>query len=183
MEGFQVVPTDKRQKDDWYPTPEEASHALLSVETFSPTIWECACGDGSLSWVLRDAGYKTIDTDLNHYGFGQGGIDFLMEQKAAAPNIVTNPPYKLANQFILHAIHLGIEKHAWLLRLAFLEGQERYDSIFRLHPPADVYVFSKRLTIWRGDEDDAWYGKTGKTAYAWMVWKKGWRGPTQMGWL
>lgn len=177
------MPTDKRQKDDWYPTPEEASHALLSVETFSPTIWECACGDGSLSWVLRDAGYKTIDTDLNDYGFGQGGIDFLMEQKAAAPNIVTNPPYKLANQFILHAIHLGIEKHAWLLRLAFLEGQERYDSIFRLHPPADVYVFSKRLTIWRGDENDAWYGKTGKTAYCWMVWKKGWRGPTQMGWL
>ena len=175
--------TDKRHKDDWYPTPKEATEALLEVETFGSTIWEPACGDGSLSVVLQDAGHETIDSDLNEYGFGQAGVDFLLETKAAAPQLITNPPFKLANEFVLHALNLGVQKHAWLLRLAFLEGQARYDNIFSLHPPAAVHVFSKRLTIWRGDEDDAWYGKTGKTAYAWFIFKKGWRGPTQLGWL
>ena len=62
--------------------------------------------------------------------------------------------------------------------VGFLEGQARYEKIFSKYPPARVHVFSKRLTIWRGDEDQAWYGTTGKTAYAWFVWDRDYTGPT-----
>jgi len=174
---------DRRQKDDWYPTPPEATEALLKCEHFDKDVWEPACGDGAISKVFEAAGHNVHSTDLVDYGFGISGIDFLMERKPFAEQIVTNPPYKMANDFVLHAIDLGIRKHAWLLRLPFLEGQTRYEQIFNKNPPAKVYVFSKRLTIWRGDEDQAWYGTTGKTAYAWFVFSKGWRGPPQLYWI
>lgn len=172
-----------RHKDDWYPTPPDATEALLSVEQFDSTIWEPACGDGAITTVLQQLGYAVHSSDLNDYGFGHTGVDFLMEQKASAATIITNPPYKLANEFVLKAVELGIEKHAWLLRLPFLEGQARYEKIFSKYPPSRVHVFSKRLTIWRGDEDQAWYGTSGKTAYAWFVWDRDYTGPTTVGWL
>lgn len=174
--------TDRRHKDDWYPTPPYATEALLSVEQFDEHVWECACGDGAISKVLVDAGHVVSSTDLNDFGYGTPGIDYLMETQLQADHIISNPPYKLANEFIKHSIELGVTKHCWLLRLAFLEGQKRFDDIFQHNPPARVYVFSKRLTIWRGDEDQAWYGSSGKTAYAWFCFEQG-ATDTRLSWL
>lgn len=161
-----------RQIDDWYPTPPEATLKLLEVERFDGIVWEPAAGDGALADVLTDNGYAVIASDLNEYGYCKAGVDFLMETKlpdvhGPVENIITNPPYKLAEQFINHAISLGVTKHAWLLRLAFLEGVARHESLFKHNPPSRVHVFSKRLTIWRGDEKPS---STGTTAYAWFVW-------------
>ena len=172
-----------RQKDDWYPTPHKAIRSLLDVESFDETIWEPAAGDGAISKVLEKACYQVISSDLNDYGYCDAGVDFLMAHKKAADSLVTNPPYKLAQQFIEHAIGLGVKNHAWLLRLSFLEGQGRFNALFDNYPPARVHVFSKRVTMWRGDEGQAWYGKTGKTAYAWFVWNSYYNGKTQLGWL
>ena len=172
--------TPTRQKNDWYPTPPEATLKLLEVEPFHGVIWEPAAGDGALCEVLREAGHSVIASDLNEYGYCKAGVDFLMETKlpevhGPVTNLITNPPYKLAEQFIQKAIDLGVRKHAWLLRLAFLEGAARHESLFKHNPPSRVHVFSKRLTIWRGDErpnDKTIGGKEprGTTAYAWFVW-------------
>ena len=117
-----------------------------------------------------------IASDLNDYGYCEAGVDFLMETKlpevhGPVENLITNPPYKLAEQFISKAIDLGVRKHAWLLRLAFLEGAARHESLFKHNPPSRIHVFSKRLTIWRGDQSKP-TGKDprGTTAYAWFVW-------------
>lgn len=163
---------NSRQKDDWYPTPDEATIALLDAEQFDGPIWEPAAGDGALAFVLETRGYKTICSDLNEYGYCQHGIDFLMERKKEADTLITNPPYKLATDFVNHAINLGVKKHAWLLRLAFLEGAKRYDALHSHTMPVRIHVFKKRLTIWRGDEERPWYG-SGKTAYAWFVYEQG----------
>ena len=171
-----------RQKDDFYPTPPEATQALLSCEQFTGLIWEPACGDGAISEHLKLHDYDVVSTDLNSYGYpdAQTGCDFLMEHKRLADTIITNPPYKLAGEFISHAIDLGVETHAWLLRLAFLEGKKRFRDLYSKHPPAAVYVFSERLTIIRGDHDAAWYG-TGKTAYSWIVAQTGKASPSWVG--
>lgn len=173
-----------RQKDDWYPTPPEATEALLSCEQFTGLIWEPACGDGAISEHLKLHDYDVVSTDLNSYGYpdAQTNIDFLMERQPLADTIITNPPYKLAGEFISHAIDLGVETHAWLLRLAFLEGKARYQTLYSKHPPAAVYVFSQRLTMIRGDHDESWYG-SGKMAFCWMVWRKDWSGTPQLGWI
>lgn len=174
----------RRQKDDWYPTPPEATQALLDVEIFTGSeacLWEPCCGDGAISKVVEANGYQIQSTDLNDYDYGdQTGVDFLMETKRLGDAIITNPPYKLATEFIKHAIDLGVKKHCWLLRLSFLEGQARYDSLFHSHPPARIYVFSKRLTIWRGDEEVA---GSGTVAYAWFVWKQGYRATPMVSWI
>jgi hypothetical protein len=157
-----------RQKDDFYPTPDTAIRPLLDIEMFDGKVWECACGNGAISNVLQDYGYETVDTDLNDWGYGESRRDFLMEREALAPNIVTNPPYKLAQQFIQQAIDLGVHKHCWLLRLAFLEGVKRFNELFVKNQPSRIYVFSKRVTMWRGDEEPT---GTGTTCYAWFVWE------------
>lgn len=83
----------KRAAYEFYPTPPEATRALLSVEQFDGSIWEPACGDGAISKVLIEAGYKVVSTDLIERGYAKGGYDFLKSSTPLAKNIVTNPPY------------------------------------------------------------------------------------------
>lgn len=83
----------KRAAYEFYPTPPEATRALLSAEGFEGSIWEPACGDGAISKVLEAAGYQVVSTDLIDRGYGAGGHDFLKSDKPLAKNIITNPPY------------------------------------------------------------------------------------------
>ena len=171
-----------REKDDFYPTPPSAVYPLLNIERFDGSVWEPACGDGAMADAIKDYGYDVVSTDLVDRGYGKSGVDFLMEREALADNIMTNPPYKLAQEFIQHAIDLGVKKHVWLLRLAFLEGVKRFNELYAYNPPARLYVFSKRQTMIRGDHDSAWYG-SGKMAFMYAVWDKDHKGNTELDWI
>jgi hypothetical protein len=175
-----AVDLANRSKDDWYPTPLEATRGLLRVEKFTGSIWEPACGDGAISCELIAAGYEVDSTDLVDRGYGTHGVDFLMEWQARGPNIVTNPPFKLVTPFVLKALDMTTDKMALLLRLACLEGAERRE-IFETTPLARVWVFSKRLQFKRPGWTDT--GAGGMTAYAWFVWEHGHRGPPTLGWI
>lgn len=176
------VATDpqNREKDDFYPTPASGTKALLSVEKFDGPIWEPACGDGAISRVLVEHGHEVISTDLVDRGYGQSGVDFLMEWKPAAPNMITNPPFKIATEWMAHSIRLAKGKVALLLRLACLEGGKRR-LIYDKHPPARVWVFSSRLTMWRDGVATSDAG--GTTAFAWFVWEGSGSGETRLGWI
>ncbi len=93
---------------EFYPTPPQATRALLSVEEFDGSIWEPACGEGHISKVLVSAGYEVISTDLIARGYGAGGLDFLRETQPQAKRIVTNPPYGrgLGDAFVRKALAL-----------------------------------------------------------------------------
>ena len=171
-----------REKDDFYPTPDSSMLPFFDREGFLGPVWEPACGDGAMSEMMQGYGHKVVSTDLVDRGYGTAGIDFLMETELLAPNIVTNPPYKLAQEFIQKAIDLGAQKHCWLLRLAFLEGVKRFNELYAHNPPARLYVFSKRQTMIRGDHDEAWYG-SGKMAFMWAVWIKDFKGTTELDWI
>jgi hypothetical protein len=177
------IASDKvnREKDDFYESPPDAVEALLSVEKFDGAIWEPACGQGAISMVLKDHGYDVVSTDLVWRGYGEKHpIDFLMEYKPLAPNIITNPPFKNANDFIKLACALSTGKVAFLLRLACLEGSARR-KIFETTPLARVWVFSKRLTMWRNGVKTSDAG--GTVAFAWFVWESGFTGKPTLGWL
>src|SRR3990167_4693478 len=98
----------KVRKNDLYETPEVATRALLRCESLHHRIWEPACGRGAIAKVLVATGRDVHSTDLVDYGYGVGRRDFLMEAKAPAgfDEIVTNPPFKLASEFIEHALSL-----------------------------------------------------------------------------
>ena len=169
--GFPTSGSPRRPESDFYPTPVWATEALLKCEQFVGDIWEPACGLGAMSKVLEQAGYCVKSTDLYEYGYGEAGWDFISALSCykQVPNIVTNPPYNQAEDFITQGIKLAEKKVAMLLRLAFLEGIGRYGRLYSVTPPSRVWVFSSRLTMYPNGVEPT--GR-GTQAMAWFVWDK-----------
>jgi hypothetical protein len=176
-------PTTKRSADlegpDFYPTPRWATFALIENEPFDGDIWECACGDGAMSRVLEQTGNVIESSDLYDRGYGEVGHDFLKSSRRRA-NIITNPPFHSAEGFVGACLRQAETKFALLLRLAFLEGANRANTIFHVHPPSRVWVFSERITFY---PKGAKIAGSGTTAYAWFVWDKNHAGPSQLAWF
>lgn len=137
---------------EFYPTPPEATRALLSVEDFDGSIWECACGDGAISRELTAAGHDVISTDLVDRGYGQGGHNFLKSDKALAKHIITNPPYGthgLGDAFVRRALihaHKTGGTVAMLLNLRSLANPDRHKKFVKT-PPSAIYILDD-LTCW-----------------------------------
>lgn len=167
---------------DLYETPPEAVHALLKVEAFPSHIWEPAAGRGAIVNVLREHGHMVYATDLIDYQQPAqlAGVDFLMEHRApvGCDSIVTNPPFKLVDEFIRHAIAL-VPRTCMLLRLAYLESVGREDVLNRL---ARLYVFRNRLPRMHRD---GWDGPvaTSSIAFAWFVFEQYHSGPAELYWI
>lgn len=176
----------RRLPNEFYPTPPEATRALLSVEQFDGDIWEPACGDGRIAKVLTDHGHAVVSTDLHAYGHGEPGVDFLRERVSRAKHIVTNPPYGfgLADRFVRRALSLTREtggKVAVLLNMASLCHPRRTDE-WRATPPARIYAIDD-IVCWPEDR----YGPAPtyfrKHRYCWAVWTQEHHGPPAFWWL
>ena len=149
--------------------------------------WEPACNRGYMAKPLAEYFANVWTSDIHDYGWaGQQRVsDFLFERPTPAIRspewIITNPPFRLAAQFALHALDVWrTDGVALLVRTAFLEGVERHSTLFGPHPPAIVAQFVERVPMVRGRHDpDA----STATAYAWIVWKRGWTGKTSFQWI
>ena len=184
--------TDKeRESNDYYATEPKALELLLDLEKFSPYVWECACGGGHLSEVLKKRGYNVKSSDLVYRDYSDTEIiDFLKVSKEDikkdfSRDIITNPPYKYAKQFVEHALSISMDstKIAMFLKVQFLEGKARR-KLFDKHPPKTVYVASSRLLCAKnGDFEKMIKGGGSAVAYAWFIWEKGYKGPTTVRWF
>jgi hypothetical protein len=162
--------------NDCHETPAEAVHPLLKVETISDPVWEFACGPGAIVLELRASGRTVIATDLVDYGCpdSESGIDFLMQWRAP-PGVelaLTNPPNKLATEFVAHALKL-VPKVITLHPVQFLAAEKRDSIIGAL---ARVHVFRRRLPMmhrlgWDGPKS------TSQVPYAWFCWERDHVGP------
>lgn len=164
------------EKHDYYATEPKAVEFLLEKESFSKSIWEPACGEGHISKVLEAHGYSVESTDLIDRGYGLGDQDFLKQPYFTSFNgdIITNPPYKYAREFVEKALEVVTpgQKVAMFLKLTFLEGQGRRE-LFRKHPPKTIYVSSARLQCGK----NGIFKTASAVAYAWFVWQKGYPRP------
>lgn len=128
-----------RETNDYYATNPKCVDDLLARESFSTNIWECACGEGHISKKLEEAGYNVFSTDLIDRGFGIPDVDFLKQEGNGDLDydIITNPPYKYATEFVNKALSIIGDGHrvAMFLKLTFLEGKTRYDALFKPTPP------------------------------------------------
>ena len=170
----------ERVKDDFYSTDPKAINYLLRYEKFDKNIWECACGNGNLSKRLEKFVYNVLSTDLVYRGFGGGQIDFLKCHKKFDGDIITNPPYKYATEFVLKALELSNRKVAMFLKIQFLESQKRWQKLFKLYPPSTIYVFVKRINCYRNDDRSI---KGSAVCYAWFVWDKEYEGDCRVRWI
>lgn len=178
--------TDKeRQSEDFYATDPLAAELLLQVEELAPKIWEPACGQGHLSKVFEKHGHKVRSTDLVDRGYGEQ-MDFLFfNNDTWDGDIVTNPPYKFAKEFVYKALDCirGGRKVCMFLKLQFLEGKERR-KLYDEYPPKVVYVSSSRILCAKnGDFEKMVEGGGSAVAYAWFVWEKGYKGDTIIKWI
>jgi len=173
-----------RPRTDFYPTPAGAVHAFMETGELDGynNLWEPACGDGALWCAIAEydnrdlKGCKCLCTDLNDHGFGESGVDFLMEQKLLAPAIVTNPPYNLATDFVEKALDLEAEYIAMILPINFLGAKKRKRCIEKL---SRLYVFENRVSMF--PKDFVGEKKTTTIIYGWFVWDKSHKGPTILG--
>lgn len=173
----------ERQQQDYYATEPAATEWLCRLEQFRGPILEPSCGEGHISRVLTQYGYTVESRDFIDRGFGTPGCNFLAKDNVSwEGDIITNPPYRYAKEFVEKALQIIPKgrKVAMFLKLTFLEGKARR-SLFRTSPPARVWVSSSRLKCAINGEFDAVGGSA--TAYAWFIWEKGYKGDPIIKWF
>lgn len=174
----------ERQNDDYYATDPIAIDVLLKdgQAKINSKIWEPACGEGHLSKRLKQYGYSVFSTDIVYRGYGNGVFDFFTYTGIWEGDIVTNPPYKYALEFIEHALKTITtgNKVFMFLKLQFLEGKARR-QLFENSPPKTIYVSSSRIKCApNGDFDSC---RNSAVAYAWFEWEKGFMGEPKIKWI
>ncbi len=177
-----------REKNDYYATDPNSLEIFLKklkedkIELHND-IWECACGEGHLSKVLLNKGYNVISNDLIDRGFGLGGIDFLkIKDKNVKKDILTNPPYKYAKEFVEKALEIQADGYYTImfLKIQFLEGQSRI-KLFKKYPPKYIYVNSSRQACYINGEMSK--KMSSATCYCWFIWQKGFKSEPIIRWI
>lgn len=170
----------EREVNDYYATEPKAVELLLQKENFSSIILEPSCGEGHISRVLLDNGYAVKSSDLIDRGFGE--VKDFFEVDEFCGDIITNPPYKVALDFVKHSLDIIPEgsKVAMFLKLQFLEGKARKE-FYKENPPKKIYVASGRLICAKNGEFEKYTSSA--VAYAWFIWEKGYKGSPKIDWI
>lgn len=127
----------QRHERDYYATPKEAVRMLCEMETFDTNILEPCAGGGHVATELEKHGYNVTTNDLFDYGFKcDTNVDFLTGITKWCGDIITNPPYSFAKEFVEHALNIIDTGHkvAMFMKLSFLEGKGR-KRLFENTPP------------------------------------------------
>ena len=185
LNGSEMV-ENQRQPEDFYPTHPAITKMLLEREELTGNIWEPACGRGDMSEVFIDRGYDVLSTDLIDRGYGEGGIDFLDDTQisrfGAADNVITNPPFRFALDFVLQSKKIARNKICILNATMFLDGIKRYemwqDKDF---PLKTMYQFAGRVGFRKNEIVDQTEG--GLIPWAWFVFEKGYTGDPTIKWI
>lgn len=172
---------------DDFPTPPWATRALLEfidqqgIDVSGMVCREPAANRGHMVVPLREAFAHVEAADVHDYGAGFPVEDYLFPGSDAFPVdwTITNPPFRLAEQFIDRACATSVVGVAVIVRAAFLESIGRYETLFSKNPPSVVLQFSERVVMHKGRL--APEGSTA-TAYAWLVWIDG-ETDTRLRWI
>lgn len=179
--GSTSITKADREENDFYATEPKAVELLLAEENFANNILEPCCGQKHITNVLEQAGYTVKSSDLIDRGVGADIQDFFKITDWDG-DIISNPPYKNALDFVKHSLEIVKEgsKVAMFLKILFLEGKTRKE-FFLENPPKVIYVASGRLNCAKNGDFDKY--TTGAVCYAWFVWKKGYKGEPVVRWI
>lgn len=171
--------------------PKSLKH--LKVQ-FGKLLWY-----GNLSEPMLNAGYNVVSTDLIDRGYGTGNVDFFKCNQALGDNVVTNPPYSMALEWVEHSLDLLSDgkKLALFLPIQFLESAKR-KQLFKERPPIRIWVAVNRLLCGingnfyaTNSNGDIIHDKSGcpkrmssAKCYAWFVWEVGnYNNAPTIGWI
>ena len=131
--AFMHSTIDNRSVGDLYETPYSMTAQLFENEFFDHrgSVLEPAAGNGAMVAILQN-----YFRDLTHYDIE---TDFLTESRQF-DYVITNPPYRLADEFVEKAREVTRHKFAFLLRINFLSGENRLQEN-RFRELKRIYVF------------------------------------------
>lgn len=165
----------ERKAADLYPTPPAGTVAILQQLGLAPgsVIVEPACGDGDVSRVLHQLGHNVISSDLRYTGYGTGGLDFtgpaygqFLLGKPQVDAVITNPPFVLAEQFIVRALQFA-PLVVMLLKSNYWNTKSRL-RLWDKHTPTGRFPVTWRLAFLEAER-----GKSPLMDCDWIVWKRG----------
>ena len=179
-----VNPNAVRERDDFYATnPKAMEIAMPYLESIriDKNLWECACGQGHLSEVLKMHGYNVYSSDLIDRGYGEVK-DFLQCDTEFKGDIITNPPFKYAEQFVEKGMDLISKGHkvCLFLKVQFLESKSRYD-LFKKYPLKHLLVYSERQQCSKNAEFEKYKATT--QCYCWFIFEKGYKYKPTIDWI
>jgi hypothetical protein len=161
---------------DDFPTPPWATrgfmeHVIADQGPFSGmSCLEPACGAGHMAKVLNEYFGEVRASDAYDYGYGKvrDYLDVPYETNAV-DWVITNPPFRLAEQFVERSLKVARKGVAVLVRTVFIESVGRYRNLFEVNPPSKFAQYTERVPMVRGRLDQKASTATG---YAWLVWEK-----------
>lgn len=172
-----------RANNDFYATPPSVVEMLLEKESFDKNIWEPAAGLNHITNVLIKNGHTVYATDIIQRLPTIEIQDFFTCNKEWDGDIITNPPYTRAGEFVDKAMELIKPGHklALLLKIQFLEGKGRRE-LFKKYPPKVIYVSTSRFAcVKNGNFTNSLNASA--VCYAWFVWEKGFTGDPIIKWF
>lgn len=173
----------KRIENDFYATDPKAVEQLLMLELFDKDILEPCVGQGHIAEVLKDWNKNVTCYDIVDRGYEGTVIKDFFTLDEWNGDIITNPPYKQAREFVEHALDIVDygNKVAMLLKIQFLESMSRRE-LFRKYPPCRIYVASKRVMCARDGREEL-FSQSSAACYCWFVWVKGYTGEPVVRWF
>jgi hypothetical protein len=192
VRGSEVEPTRvakdagiwARQGEDWYVEPEWCSKRLFETERFDGGIYDPACGMGRIVNSAHDAGWIAFGNDIVSRG-NYRAIDFLSNEgcECPTPNIVSNPPFDISEQFVKKALLFADQKVVMLLPATWHCGDKR-SRWLETTPLRKVLFLTPRPSMPPGHVILAGGKPGGGTKdFAWFIWEQGFEGCPELGWL
>lgn len=178
----------ERDEHDWYVEPPECSLALFMEEEFDGVIWDPAAGLCRIPESARRMGIATFSSDIKkrNYTCDECGDFFEMRIPEGAKSIVSNPPFKLAEDFVRRSIDICPRggKIAMLLPLVWMAGFSTKRDWLPTSPLLRIFSISPRPSMPPGAVILAGQRPgNGTKDFAWFVWQKGYTGTPKLGFL
>lgn len=169
-----------REANEHYVEPRWCSERLFEEEEFWGWVLDPACGFGRIVESARAAGFHAEGSDIVDRGFAGARCDFLTSTGMRPDNIVTNPPFNIADKFAMHALSLASAKVAIIFPTARLNAAHWLKGT----PLHRVWMLTPRPSMPPGHVIIAGQQpQGGKMDYCWLVWEHGWTGSAELRWL
>lgn len=175
-----------REARDLYTEPGWAVDLLLDQVHFVGPVYDPCCGTGTIVSRCRARGLAARGSDIQDLGGNRVADVFSLRRRLT--NVVSNPPFSLAERMLQHLLPRVTHQLVFFLRLSFIEAECR-DALFAQYPPTLILAHRKRVSCPPAVLDgprDRWGGivqpanSGGKMPYAWWVWQAGYTGPTEI---
>lgn len=170
---------------DDFPTPPWASRALIEHVIGPDRVrdldcLEPACGRGHMAAAMGEYFARVTASDVAFYGYAPPRDFLSYSDDEQFDWVITNPPFRLAEDFAVHALERARVGVALLVRTVFIESVGRLERVFSRFPPTYVAQFAERVPMVKGRVDQKASTATG---YAWIVWEKPLADHTRLVWI